>query len=142
MVNKIDKKMNKIIIDASGAIFGRICSFSAKKALEGNEIIIINSEKAIITGNKKDIIAKYEGTRKRGGHSLKGPKYSNIAYKMLKKGVRGMLPDHRGGIGKVALSRVKCYNGIPEEFKNAKILKNSAPKKIKSMTLGELAIKI
>ena len=48
----------KRIIDGNGAVFGRICSYAAKKSLEGDEIVIVNSEKAIISGNKKDIIKK------------------------------------------------------------------------------------
>ena len=46
--------MVTIIIDATGGSFGRICSYSAKQALEGNEIVVLNSEKAVITGNKKE----------------------------------------------------------------------------------------
>ena len=106
----------KIIIDVDGAIFGRVCSFAAKKALEGNEIIIVNSEKAIMTGNKKNIIQKYLNLRASGGHSPKRPKYTKISSYMIKRGIRGMLPDHRRGIGKQALSRVRCYNHIPEEY--------------------------
>ena len=52
------KMKNKIIIDANGAVFGRLCSFAAKKALEGDEVIIVNSENAIMTGNKSDLIQK------------------------------------------------------------------------------------
>ena len=37
--------MAKIIIDATGAIFGRLSSYAAKQALLGNEIVIINAEK-------------------------------------------------------------------------------------------------
>lgn len=76
---------NKIIIDAEGSVFGRICSFAAKKSLEGNEIVIINSEKTTITGNKENIISKYKRLRKIGGHSLKGLRYSKVSYKMLKR---------------------------------------------------------
>ena len=54
--------MAEIIIDGSGAVFGRLCSFTAKKALEGSEIVIVNSEKVIITGNKKDTIEKFFGS--------------------------------------------------------------------------------
>ena len=75
----------KIIIDAEGGIFGRLCSFSAQKALEGNEVIIVNSEKAIITGNRSDIINKYKTLRKKGGTSRKGPKYSKIPSMILNK---------------------------------------------------------
>jgi len=134
--------MEKIIINGKGAVFGRICSFAAKKALEGNEIIILNSEKTIISGNKKDIIAKYRGIRAKGGHSQKGPKYTNIPYRMLKRGIRGMLPDHRRGIGKQALLKIMCYEGIPKEFENEKMIQITAPLKNKHIELKELSEKI
>ena len=134
--------MARIIIDGNGAVFGRICSFTAKKALEGNEVIIVNSEKTIMTGNKKDTIAKYSSIRKKGGHSQKGPKLSNVPHRILKRAIRGMLPDHRKGQGKETLKRIKCYDGIPEEFKEEKMMKVNAPKKLKFMELKELASKI
>jgi large subunit ribosomal protein L13 len=134
--------MSKIIIDGTGAVFGRVCSFTAKRVLEGDEIVIVNSEKTILTGNKKDIIAKFEAVRKKGGHSQKGPKISNVPYMILRRSIRGMLPDHRKGQGKEALARVKCYDGIPEELKEEKMMKISAPKKLKFMELKELASKI
>jgi len=134
--------MVRIIIDGNGAVFGRICSFTAKKALEGNEVIIVNSEKTIMTGNKKDTIAKYSSIRKKGGHSQKGPKLSNVPHRILKRAIRGMLPDHRKGQGKETLKRIKCYDGMPEEFKEEKMMKVNAPKKLKFMELKELASKI
>ncbi len=36
-----------MIIDANNATAGRLASFAAKKALQGNEIFIINCEKAL-----------------------------------------------------------------------------------------------
>lgn len=134
--------MSRIIIDGSGAVFGRVSSFAAKRALEGGEVVIVNSEKTILTGNKKDVIAKYEAVRKMGGHSQKGPKVSNVPYMILKRAIRGMLPDHRRGQGKEALKRIKCYDGIPEELKDEKMMKINAPKKLKFMELKELASKI
>lgn len=136
------KMAKKLIIDAERGIFGRLCSFAAKKALEGNEIIILNSEKAVISGNKKDIISKYSELSKKGGHSLKGPKYARMSFQMLKRGIRGMLPDFRRGQGKEAFKRVRCYDGIPKEFKDEKMLKISAPKKLKYIELKELAEKL
>ncbi|MFA5764494.1 MAG: uL13 family ribosomal protein, partial [archaeon] len=61
--------MEKIFIDAKGAVFGRLCSFAAKKALEGYEIIVVNSEQAIMSGNKTNIAQKYLALRAQGGHS-------------------------------------------------------------------------
>lgn len=135
-------KMVKRIIDGSGAVFGRICSYAAKKALEGDEIVIVNSEKVIISGNKKDIIGKYDALRKKGGHSLKGSKYSRIPYRMLKRGIRGMLPNFKKGQGKIAFSKIKCYDGIPKELKDEKMIKIDAPKKLKYIELKELSEKI
>ena len=134
--------MARFILDANEAIFGRLCVFAAKKALEGNEIIIVNSNNAIITGNKKDIIEKYKKLIDKGGSSQKGPKYIKLPYKMLKRGIRGMLPDHRRGIGKQALSRVKCYNELPKEFENEKKIKSGKIKPKKFIKLKELADKI
>ena len=43
------------IIDADGAILGRMCTNVAKRLLNGEEIAIVNSERAIITGKKFSI---------------------------------------------------------------------------------------
>jgi len=132
----------KIIIDAENGSFGRIGSFAAKNALEGNEVIIVNSEKAIITGSKKNVIEKYSILRDKGGHSQKGPKIIKIPHRILKRGIRGMLPDHRRGIGKQAFLKIKCYDGIPKEFKDEKMTKMESIKHDKFITLKELSEKI
>ncbi len=134
--------MAKIIIDGNGAVFGRICSFAAKKALEGNEITIVNSEKVIISGNKKDILKKYKIIKQKGGHSLKGPKLSRIPYKILKRGIRGMLPDFRKGQGKQAFLRIKCYQGIPKKLENEKMIKSKKTKPNKYIELKQLSERI
>ena len=136
--------MAEIIINAANGSFGRICSYAAKQALEGNEIIVVNSEKSVISGNKKDIIKKYGAMVSRGGKAQKGPKYIKIPYRMLKRGIRGMLPDYREGIGKQAFVKIKCYNGIPEEFKDkTKEMENiQGPRHNKFITLKELSEKI
>lgn len=134
--------MKKIIIDGNGAIFGRVCSTAAKKALEGNEVIIINSDKLIITGNKSDIIYKYDRLRKKGGFSQKGPKISRIPHMMLKRSIRGMLPDFRRGYGKTVFRNIKCYDGIPKELTNEKKIIIENPKKLKFIELKELLNRI
>ncbi len=134
---------NRIIIDAKGAIFGRLCSFAAKKALEGYEIIIVNSENAVMTGNKSDLIGKYLRLRRMGGgSSIKGPKYPRTPYMMLKRGIRGMLPDFRRGQGKIAFSKIKCFDKIPEEYKNEKMIKSGKTKPEKFIELKELSERI
>lgn len=115
--------IKKILIDATGATFGRLCSYVAKQALEGNEIFIFNCEETIISGNKKNIIEKYSKMKKRGGTAHKGPNYSRVPVMMLKRAIRGMLPNYRRGIGKQAFSRIKCYEGIPKDFEKEKLSK-------------------
>jgi len=134
----------KIIIDASGAIFGRLCSFAGKKALEGNEVDIVNCEKAVITGRKEDIIEKYSTLRGlgKGNNPKKRPHYAKQPFKMLKLGVRGMLPDHRRGIGKEAFKRVTCYDGVPKDLAGEKMIKAGKPKHERYIELKELAAKI
>jgi ribosomal protein uL13 len=136
---KSKQDSQKIIIDGENAIFGRLCAFVAKKALEGNEIIILNSEKTIITGRKEATIKKYKTLRAKGGSAQKGPNYSKMPYKMLKRGIRGMLPNHRWGIGKQALENIKCYEGVPKEFENIERISMPKIPSGKSIKLKELS---
>jgi len=130
-----------IIIDAENGSFGRISSFAAKQALEGREVVVVNSEKAVITGNKKDIIRRYKKIRAKGGHSQKGPKYSKLTSRMMKRGIRGMLPDHRKGIGKEAFKKIKCYDGLPDKFKDKEMIKFKSTSR-KFISLKELSEKL
>ena len=131
--------VNKIIIDAENGVFGRICSFAAKQALEGNEIVIVNSEKSIISGNKKDVVDRYMNLRKKGGFSQRGPKRSRMTDQMLKRGIRGMLPDFRWGEGRAAFLRIKCYNGVPKEFEKDKKMKMPGLRHDKFVKLKEVS---
>jgi len=132
----------KITIDAEGAVLGRLASYAAKKALEGNEVVIVNSERAIITGSKKNIIEKYRILRKKGGHSQKGPRISRTPFRLLKRMIRGMLPDFRKGIGKKAFKKISCYNSIPEEFEKLEKIKIKSKNPVKFITLKELSERI
>jgi large subunit ribosomal protein L13 len=136
------KMTEKLIIDGEDAVFGRLCSYAAKKALEGNEIIIVNSEKTIITGNKKNILDKYRQRKARGGASQKGPNYPRVPFMIVKRGIRGMLPDYRWGEGKKAFSNIKCYNGIPDEFKGKEMTKIKGFNKDKYIKLQEISCRI
>ena len=104
------------IIDGKNAVLGRLASYTAKESLKGEEIIILNCEEIIITGNKKNIKKGFEEKRSRVGHSQKGPRHSKSSEKMVKRTIRGMLPDHRKGRGTIAFKKIKCYVGVPKEF--------------------------
>jgi large subunit ribosomal protein L13 len=105
------------IIDGKETAMGRLATIAAKDALKGEEIIILNCDKVIIKGSRKDIQKKYKSKRERVGSGQKGPKISRSSFNIVKRSIRGMLPDHREGRGRIAWKKIKCYNGVPEEFK-------------------------
>jgi len=101
----------KRIIDAENAVVGRLGSYVAKKLLQGDSVEIINSEKAIISGDKQGVIKKVLDLRKKGGHSLKGPKISSNPELFLKRKIRGMLPWDKPR-GKNVYKKLKCHEGF------------------------------
>ena len=118
----------RIIIDAENAVLGRLASFTAKQALLGKEVIIVNAEKTIVVGNKKNIIQIYESKRKLGGPSLHGPFFPTLSEKILKRTIRGML-NYKEGKGKEAFKRIKTYRGVPLELKEENKIKSGKGKK-------------
>jgi len=126
------------IIDGKNAVLGRLASYAAKDALKGEEVVVLNSEKIIITGSKKWINDEFIRKRKMAGSSQKGPKHSRPNYMIVKKVIRGMLPDHREGTGRDAFKRIKCYEGIPEEFKDKKMVKIEGKEKNKFIRVREI----
>ena len=54
------------VVDADGVIMGRLASSVAKRLLGGEQITIINAEKAIITGTREDILGRFKARRSRG----------------------------------------------------------------------------
>ncbi len=108
------------IIDGKNAVLGRLASYVAKEALKGEEVAIINCEQIIITGNKKNIKEELEEKRGRVGSTEKGPKVSRTSEKIVKRAIRGMLPNYRTGRGRVAFKKIKCYVGLPKEFEEGK----------------------
>jgi len=127
----------EIIIDGKNATMGRLAGYAAKQALLGNNVVIVNSEEVIITGNKKDIVEGYKTLLKKGGSSMRGPKIPRNAERILKRTIRGMLP-HKQGRGADALKRVMCYDKMPEKYVNSKKVITGKEKTGKSITLKEL----
>lgn len=105
-----------MIIDADGLILGRLSSEVAKRLLEGEEIIIVNAEKAIISGSKVNVFREYKEMRDKGSPE-KGPYFPKMPDQILKRTVRGMLPFKKSR-GREAYSRLKIYIGVPDAYKD------------------------
>ena len=107
------------IINAEDLIIGRLATVAAKNALLGEEVSIVNCEKAVMTGNKKEILARYKSRREKGQVN-KGPYILRNPAMFVKRTIRGMLP-YKQEKGRKALERIKCYIGMPPELKDKEI---------------------
>lgn len=127
------------IIDAEGASLGRLSTHVAKRLLEGEEIAIVNSEKAIISGKKTAIKNKYKQKREVGTYR-KGPFFPRLPHQIVKRTVRGMIPYQKSH-GREAFKKLKCYVEVPDEFKDKKIEKIEGVEKnpVDFMTVKELS---
>lgn len=133
----------KIFIDSEGSSMGRVCSYAAKQALAGNEIIIVNSEKAVISGRKEQNIVDFRLKRQLNTiKPTKGPFFSKSPEKIMKRCVRGMLPDYRLGRGRIAWRLVKCYAGMPAEFAKEKFIKINGNAPTRQLAISELIARV
>jgi len=118
VINKETEKTAKpLVVDANNQIMGRLASNVAKALLKGEHVIIVNAEKTLISGNKRNIIddhmKKLEITSK--VNPVYTPKHSKQPDRMLRRTVRGMLPRRKSS-GVDAFKRLRVFIGTPEEY--------------------------
>jgi large subunit ribosomal protein L13 len=106
-----------LVLDAKNQILGRFASFTAKRALSGDMVIVLNAEKAVISGRRKNIVeeAKRRLRTRTLGTQTHAPVHQRRPDLYLRRVVRGMLPWKKAK-GKAAFHRVQVYMGVPEEF--------------------------
>ena len=134
-----------IIVNAENLILGRMATFVAKQSLLGNEVRVINADKAIISGAKATTIAHISNSRNRGTPA-KGPFITTMPDRYVRRVIRGMLP-YKLPKGAEAYKRVLCYVGTPEELsgKETTPLPYADMKKLsnlKYITVGEVLKKV
>ncbi|MEM2081756.1 MAG: 50S ribosomal protein L13 [Candidatus Bathyarchaeia archaeon] len=132
------------IVNADGLILGRMASEVAKKLLNGEKVVIVNAEKAVLSGKKKSKVAEAKEFLEVGSPG-RGPFHYRQPDRILRKTVRGMLPFKQPK-GKMAYKRLKVFIGVPEEFKGQQMIKfdEAQASKLRGpyFTLGELAKEI
>ncbi len=125
------------IINGEGLPAGRLASYVVKEALKGEEISIINCGDVIITGNKKTTEKDFHEKRNRVGSVQKGPRHAKTSTKIVKRIIRGMLPEHRWGRGKEALKKIICYEKVPKELEGKETETLNMGRKIKYSKVKE-----
>ncbi len=132
------------VINADGLILGRMASRIAKKLLNGEEVIIVNAEKSVLSGKRKSKVAEAKQFLEVGAPE-RGPFHYRRPDRIMSKTVRGMLPIKQPK-GKTAYKRLKVFMGVPDELKDHKMdtIADAQAAKLKGphLTLAELAKEI
>lgn len=118
----IEKKW--VLIDASGLVVGRLASIIALRLRgkhkvsftphmdDGDNIIVINADKVVLTGRKRDQKVYYHHTGYPGGIKERSAKFileGRFPERILEKAVQRMLP--RGPLGRQQFSNLRVYKG-------------------------------
>ena len=138
------KTSGVVVVNGEGLILGRMCSQIAKRILNGEEVVVVNAEKVMLSGKRQSKIAEAHEFLEVGAPE-RGPFHSRRPDRIVRKTVRGMLPWKQPK-GKVAYKRLKVFMGVPvelkdhvmESFESAHVSKLKGPR----LSLGELAAEI
>jgi large subunit ribosomal protein L13 len=119
---EVDKKW--VVIDGAGLVVGRLASIIAMRLRGkhkpsftahvdcGDNVIVINAEKVVLTGRKVDQKVYYHHTGYIGGIKERTAKFilnGRFPERVLEKAVQRMLP--RGTLGRQQLSNLRVYKG-------------------------------
>ncbi len=111
VIDAAGKPMGKVAVEAAKLLRGKHKAIFTPNADCGDHVIIINAEKAVLTGNKLDQKMYYRHTGYIG--NLKEVKYSTLMKTKpdfaMTLAVKGMIPDTV--IGRKALTRLRVVKG-------------------------------
>ena len=137
-------KKHPVLVNADGLILGRMASKVAKHLLNGEEVTVLNAEKAILSGKRKSKVAEAKEFLEVGAPE-RGPFHYRRPDKIVRKTIRGMVPFKQPK-GKNAFKKLKVFMGIPKDFKDLQLVTFDEAKAAKlkgpHMTLAELAREI
>jgi len=121
-----------------------MASIVAKRLLLGEPIVIVNSEKAALSGKRLSRVKEARAFLEIG-HPKKGPFHPRRPDHIVHKTVEGMLP-HRQPKGETALRRLRVFLGVPVELKDVpfQTIPEAHVSRLKCpyVTVGELAKEI
>jgi large subunit ribosomal protein L13 len=113
---------SEVIVDATDCIAGRMCSRVSKLLLDGNRVSVVNSENAMLSGDRYMTINLYKKYLEISSvtNPIHGPFHPRRPDTILTRMVRGMIPKTKT-TGIEAFKRLRVYIGVPEELKNKKV---------------------
>ncbi|NPA05227.1 MAG: 50S ribosomal protein L13 [Crenarchaeota archaeon] len=114
-----------LVVDAEGQVLGRMASIVAKKLLEGYRVVIVNAEKAVVSGDPLMVIESYQkllGVKVHVNPYKWGPRRPRDPRWIVRDAVEGMLPRWKEQ-GRKAAKRLRVYIGVPPEYEKAEKVK-------------------
>ncbi|ADN49498.1 50S ribosomal protein L13 [Vulcanisaeta distributa] len=119
VVERNPPELNEVVVDATNHVVGRLASIVAKWALEGRRVVIVNAEKAVITGDFNMVLNWYK-TRisewlTHYNPEKAGPKIPRKPDRILRRVIRGMLP-RKEPRGRQAYKRIRVFMGVPPQY--------------------------
>ena len=111
------------VFNADGLIMGRLASIVAELLIKAaredrdDKVIIINSEKAIVSGRPRSVLNVYQAKYKLN-HPRKGPFFPRMPDMIMKRTVRGMLPYQSKSSGRRALRNLRVEIGCPSHLES------------------------
>ncbi len=132
---EIEKKW--VIIDATGLVVGRLASIVALRLRgkhkvsftphmdDGDNIIVVNADKVVFTGRKRENKVYYHYTGFQGGIKERTARFvldGRFPERVVEKAVERMLP--RGPLGRKQLGNLRVYKGSahPHEAQQPTVL--------------------
>jgi len=116
----LDKQApQSIIVDGTNLLAGRLSSNVAKLLLQGNHVTIINCDKVMISGSRRNIINEYRDFLRISSilHPEHGPYHPRRPDTIMARMIRGMLPRKKPS-GDAALRRLRTYVGVPSQLRS------------------------
>jgi large subunit ribosomal protein L13 len=103
-----------VYVDATDQIAGRLSSKVAKLILSGKRVVVVNAEKALISGSRTSVINQWKERLELSSkvNPIYGPIHPRRPDNVLRRMVRGMVPRKKPK-GAIAMKRLRVYIGVP-----------------------------
>jgi large subunit ribosomal protein L13 len=113
-----------VYIDATNQIAGRLSSKIAKLVLSGKRVVVVNAEKALISGSRTSVINQWKERLELASkvNPIYGPIHPRRPDNILRRMVRGMVPRKKPK-GATAMKRLRVYIGVPSGLDQSKMTK-------------------
>lgn len=111
-----------VYVDATDQIAGRLSSKVAKLLLSGKKVVVVNSEKALVSGSRPSVMNEWKVKLELSSrvNPINGPIHPRRPDTILQRMVRGMVPRKKPK-GAVAMKRLRVYVGVPAGIDASKL---------------------